>query len=141
MILERVDCLNFKDKMRKFMIGRYGQDELGKFILSLALILLIINLFVKTAALSAAALVLIIYSYYRIFSRDVRARYAENKKFLTSLDPLRRKFFSSKNKYDNRKVYKYIKCPKCKFEMKVPKNKGKIRVTCKKCGEKFIVKS
>ena len=123
------------------MIGRYGQDELGKFILSLALILLIINLFVKTAALSAAALVLIIYSYYRIFSRDVRARYAENKKFLTSLDPLRRKFFSSKNKYDNRKVYKYIKCPKCKFEMKVPKNKGKIRVTCKKCGEKFITKS
>lgn len=123
------------------MIGRYGQDELGKFILSLALILLIINLFVKTAALSATALVLIIYSYYRIFSRDVRARYAENKKFLTSLDPLRRKFFSSKNKYDNRKVYKYIKCPKCKFEMKVPKNKGKIRVTCKKCGEKFITKS
>lgn len=123
------------------MIGRYGQDELGKFILSLALILLIINLFVKAAVLSAAALVLIIYSYYRIFSRDVRARYAENKKFLTSLDPLRRKFFSSKNKYDNRKVYKYIKCPKCKFEMKVPKNKGKIRVTCKKCGEKFIVKS
>lgn len=123
------------------MIGRYGQDELGKFILSLALILLIINLFVKTAALSAAALVLIIYSYYRIFSRDVRARYAENKKFLTSLDPLRRKFFSSKNKYDNRKLYKYIKCPKCKFEMKAPKNKGKIRVTCKKCGEKFIVKS
>lgn len=123
------------------MIGRYGQDELGKFILSLALILLIINLFVKTAALSAAALVLIIYSYYRIFSRDISARYAENKKFLTSLDPLRRKFFSSKNKYDNRKVYKYIKCPKCKFEMKVPKNKGKIRVTCKKCGEKFIVKS
>ncbi|MBS6720360.1 MAG: hypothetical protein KH219_03860 [Peptoniphilus harei] len=133
--------MNFKDKMRKFMIGRYGQDELGKFILSLALILLIINLFVKTAALSAAALVLIIYSYYRIFSRDISARYAENKKFLTSLDPLKRKFFSSKNKYDNRKVYKYIKCPKCKFEMKVPKNKGKIRVTCKKCGEKFIVKS
>lgn len=123
------------------MIGRYGQDELGKFILSLSLILLIINLFVKTAALSAAALVLIIYSYYRIFSRDISARYAENKKFLTTLDPLRRKFFSSKNKYDNRKVYKYIKCPKCKFEMKVPKNKGKIRVTCKKCGEKFIVKS
>ncbi|MDU5466859.1 MAG: hypothetical protein E6084_03170 [Peptoniphilus harei] len=127
--------------MRKFMIGRYGQDELGKFILSLALIVLVINLFVKTAALSAVALVLIAYSYYRALSRDISARYAENKKFLSTVDPLRRKFFSSKNKYDNRKVYKYIKCPKCKFEMKVPKNKGKIRVTCKKCGEKFIVKS
>ncbi|WP_297393525.1 hypothetical protein [uncultured Peptoniphilus sp.] len=133
--------MNFKEKMRKFMIGRYGQDALGKFILSLALIVLVINLFVKTAALSAVALVLIAYSYYRIFSRDISARYAENKKFLTSIDPLRKKFFSSKTKYENRKVYKYIRCPKCKFEMKVPKDKGKIRVTCKSCGEKFVIKS
>lgn len=123
------------------MIGRYGQDELGKFILSLALILLVINLFVKTSALSAVALILIFYSYYRIFSRDTSARYAENKKFLDTIEPLRRKFFTSKNKYENRKVYKYIKCPNCKLEMKVPKGKGKIKVTCKSCGNKFIIKS
>lgn len=123
------------------MIGRYGQDELGKFILSLALILLVINLFVKTSALSALALILIFYSYYRIFSRDTSARYAENKKFLDTIEPLRRKFFTSKNKYENRKVYKYIKCPNCKLEMKVPKGKGKIKVTCKSCGNKFIIKS
>lgn len=123
------------------MIGRYGQDELGKFILSLTLILLVINLFVKTSALSAVALMLIFYSYYRIFSRDTSARYAENKKFLDTIEPLRRKFFTSKNKYENRKVYKYIKCPSCKLEMKVPKGKGKIKVTCKSCGNKFIIKS
>lgn len=123
------------------MIGRYGQDELGKFILSLTLILLVINLFVKTSALSVVALILIFYSYYRIFSRDTSARYAENKKFLDTIEPLRRKFFTSKNKYENRKVYKYIKCPSCKLEMKVPKGKGKIKVTCKSCGNKFIIKS
>lgn len=123
------------------MIGRYGQDELGKFILSLTLILLVINLFVKTSALSAVALMLIFYSYYRIFSRDTSARYAENKKFLDTIEPLRRKFFTSKNKYENRKVYKYIKCPSCKLEMKVPKGKGRIKVTCKSCGNKFIIKS
>ena len=133
--------MNFKEKMRNFMIGRYGQDELGKFILSLALILLVINLFVKTSVLSAVALILIFYSYYRIFSRDTSARYAENKKFLDTIEPLRRKFFTSKNKYENRKVYKYIKCPNCKLEMKVPKGKGKIKVTCKSCGNKFIIKS
>ena len=133
--------MNFKEKMKNFMIGRYGQDELGKFILSLALILLVINLFVKTSALSAVALMLIFYSYYRIFSRDTSARYAENKKFLDTIEPLRRKFFTSKNKYENRKVYKYIKCPNCKLEMKVPKGKGKIKVTCKSCGNKFIIKS
>lgn len=123
------------------MVGRYGQDELGKFILPLTLILLVINLFVKTSALSAVALMLIFYSYYRIFSRDTSARYAENKKFLDTIEPLRRKFFTSKNKYENRKVYKYIKCPSCKLEMKVPKGKGKIKVTCKSCGNKFIIKS
>lgn len=133
--------MNFKEKMRNFMIGRYGQDELGKFILSLDLILLVINLFVKTSALSAVALMLIFYSYYRIFSRDTSARYTENKKFLDTIEPLRRKFFTSKNKYENRKVYKYIKCPSCKLEMKVPKGKGKIKVTCKSCGNKFIIKS
>lgn len=133
--------MNFKEKMKNFMIGRYGQDELGKFILSLTLILLVINLFVKTSALSAVALMLIFYSYYRIFSRDTSARYAENKKFLDTIEPLRRKFFTSKNKYENRKVYKYIKCPSCKLEMKVPKGKGKIKVTCKSCGNKFIIKS
>ena len=133
--------MNFKEKMKNFMIGRYGQDELGKFILSLTLILLVINLFVKTSALSAVALMLIFYSYYRIFSRDTSARYAENKKFLDTIEPLRRKFFTSKNKYENRKVYKYIECPSCKLEMKVPKGKGKIKVTCKSCGNKFIIKS
>lgn len=133
--------MNFKEKMKNFMIGRYGQDELGKFILSLTLILLVINLFVKTSALSVVDLILIFYSYYRIFSRDTSARYAENKKFLDTIEPLRRKFFTSKNKYENRKVYKYIKCPSCKLEMKVPKGKGKIKVTCKSCGNKFIIKS
>ncbi|MFR8927964.1 hypothetical protein [Peptoniphilus senegalensis] len=133
--------MNFKEKIRNFMIGRYGQDELGKFILYLTLILLVINLFVKTSALSAVALMLIFYSYYRIFSRDTSARYSENKKFLDTIEPLRRKFFTSKNKYENRKVYKYIKCPSCKLEMKVPKGKGKIKVTCKSCGNKFIIKS
>ena len=123
------------------MIGRYGQDELGKFILSLTLILLVINLFVKTSVLSTVALILIFYSYYRIFSRDTSTRYTENKKFLDTIEPLRRKFFTSKNKYENRKVYKYIKCPSCKLEMKVPKGKGKIKVTCKSCGNKFIIKS
>lgn len=133
--------MNFKEKMRQFMVGRYGQDQLGKFILSLALVILIINLFVKNASLPTVALVLIIYSYYRILSRDVNARYKENRKFLDTVEPLKRKFSKSKNTYEKRKTYKYIKCPSCKFEMKVPRGKGKIRVTCKSCGNKFIIKS
>lgn len=133
--------MKIKEKFRQFMVGRYGQDQLGRFITFLALVLLIINLFVKKASLPTVALVLIIYSYYRIFSRDINARYRENQKFLDSVDPLRRKVFTSKTRYDNRKTYKYIKCPSCKLKMKVPRGKGKIRVTCKSCGNKFIINS
>lgn len=133
--------MKIKEKFRLFMVGRYGQDQLGRFITSLALVLLIINLFVKKASLPTVALVLIIYSYYRIFSRDINARYRENQKFLDSVEPLRRKVFTSKTRYDNRKTYKYIKCPSCKLKMKVPRGKGKIRVTCKSCGNKFIINS
>lgn len=133
--------MKIKEKFRQFMVGRYGQDQLGRFITFLALVLLIINLFVKKASLPTVALVLIIYSYYRIFSRDINARYRENQKFLDSVEPLRRKVFTSKTRYDNRKTYKYIKCPSCKLKMKVPRGKGKIRVTCKSCGNKFIINS
>ena len=130
-----------KEKFRQFMMGRYGNDQLGKFILFLVIICCGINIFLKKTWLATTAIILLIYFYYRAFSKDVNARYAENKKYLDAVDPLRKKFFKSKNKYQNRKVYKYIKCPNCKFEMKVPKGKGKIRVTCKSCGKKFEIKS
>ncbi len=123
------------------MVGRYGQDQLGRFITFLALVILLVNLFFKRASLPSLALVLIIYSYYRIFSRDINARYRENQKFLDAVEPLRRTIFTSKTRYNNRKTYKYIKCPTCKLKMKVPRGKGKIRVTCKSCGNKFIINS
>lgn len=123
------------------MVGRYGQDQLGRFITFLALVILLVNLFFNRASLPSIALVLIIYSYYRIFSRDINARYRENQKFLDAVEPLRRTIFTSKTRYNNRKTYKYIKCPTCKLKMKVPRGKGKIRVTCKSCGNKFIINS
>lgn len=133
--------MNIKEKFRQFMVGRYGQDQLGRFITFLALVILLVNLFFKMASLPSIALVLIIYSYYRIFSRDINARYRENQKFLDAVEPLRRTIFTSKTRYNNRKTYKYIKCPTCKLKMKVPRGKGKIRVTCKSCGNKFIINS
>lgn len=30
-------------------------------------------------------------------------------------------------------------CPKCSAKMRVPKNKGNIKVTCPKCEEKFVI--
>ena len=46
-----------------------------------------------------------------------------------------------KNKIVNLLDYKVIKCPTCSKRMRIPKNKGKIKVTCKECDTKFIIKS
>ncbi len=33
--------------------------------------------------------------------------------------------------------YSVISCPKCDTKLRVPKNKGKIKVTCPKCSNEF----
>lgn len=133
--------MNFKDKIRNFMIGRNGHDDLNFFIIALVGILLIVNIFVKKSFLLTIALVFLIYSYYRSLSKDISARQAENKKFLDAIKPLRKRFNFSKNRVKNRKEYKYFKCPKCGLQMKVPRGKGKILITCQNCGEKFKTES
>lgn len=123
------------------MIGRNGHDSLNTFIYALILVLLIVNIFVKNSILSTVAIILLIYSYYRLLSKDIASRSAENKKFLDTINPLLKKFNFSKNAFKNRKEYKYFTCPKCNLAMKAPRGKGKLLITCKKCGEKFHINS
>ena len=65
----------------------------------------------------------------------------ENQKFLKLVEPITSRFKKFKMRMDGRKDYKYFKCKNCKQEIKVPKGKGTIKVTCPKCGEKTIQKS
>jgi len=123
------------------MRGRYGADELNFFIFILILIMIVANAFFKKPIINGISTILIVYAYYRMLSRDITSRYNENKKFLDIMSPLSSKIFSEKNKFKNRKTYKYIKCPNCNLEMRVPRGKGKIIVKCNKCNEKFNAKS
>ena len=36
---------------------------------------------------------------------------------------------------------RHFRCPKCHQKVRVPRGKGKIQITCPKCGEKFIKKT
>ena len=74
--------MKFRDRMQNFMQGRYGTDDLGRFTLYLALIFCIISLFTKNGLLNTLAIVLIIISYVRMFSRKIYKRQAENQKYL-----------------------------------------------------------
>ncbi|HIT65875.1 MAG TPA: hypothetical protein IAB61_01325 [Candidatus Merdisoma merdipullorum] len=130
-----------RDKFQRFMQGRYGADELGRFLTILGLILIVINLFVRSSILSYVVLAILIYCYYRMFSRNGSSRYAENQKFLSWRNRVRSGPSSWKAELEQRKVYHIYRCPSCRQKIRVPRGKGNIIVTCPKCRTEFKKKS
>ena len=74
--------MNWRDRLNRFMYGRYGQDQFSRFLLVVCLILLLLSFFVRIPLLSILVLLLLGYVYFRMLSRNVTARYAENQKYL-----------------------------------------------------------
>ena len=75
-----------KDKLNRFMQGRYGVDNFARFTLGVALFVIVVGSFMRQNAaggvLDTVGFILIIYTYFRILSRNISARYAENQKYL-----------------------------------------------------------
>ena len=127
----------FFDKLgrgyRSFMAGRYGTDRLNMVILGTGVVLSLLALFIRVVLV---ALILILLSYgcmiwaiFRSLSRNTYKRYRENRRFLMLID-----------RFKDRQ-HRYFDCPRCRQPVRVPRGKGKIAITCPKCGEKFIRKS
>ena len=126
---------------RRFMYGRYGFDALSNFLLIIALVFYFVFSILKLRLLIIIPVLLLAYTYFRCFSKNIQKRYAENLKFKAIFKPVS-SFFSMRSKmWRDRKTHKYYKCHKCAQRMRVPKGKGKILVTCPKCKEEFIVKT
>jgi uncharacterized paraquat-inducible protein A len=124
---------------QRFMSGRYGGDHLSNFLCLVALLLLLVGMFVPGVYLLGIAL--LIWSYFRIFSRNVQKRYAENLKYLQYKNKVTGWFSARKVRFSQRKTYCYFRCPNCHQEIRVPRGRGRISVTCPKCQTKFIKKS
>ncbi len=133
-----------KEKFIRFMQGRYGVDQLSKFILILGLVFVVISaLFNNALSLLTYILgwVMVIYCYFRIFSRNIPKRYAENQAYLAKTYKIRTFFGKQKNIWQQRKTHHIYTCPCCKQKIPIPKGKGKIEVRCPKCGTTFIKNS
>lgn len=127
-----------KYKITAFFANRNGMDDLSKVMIWSSLIALLISNFIPVAWISSAlymlSLVGIIYAYVRVFSKKLDKRQAENNAYLSWVSQL-------KQRWQQRKTHKFYRCPKCKTVLRVPKGKGKINITCRSCGEKFIKKT
>ncbi len=130
-----------KEKIQRFMMGRYGADELSKAQSVVVMILLVLSLFGRLGILYWLALALMIYSIWRMFSKNVSKRYEENQKYLNYRYKATVKIDRMKKHFAQRKIYRFYKCPQCKQKVRVPKGRGKICITCPKCRTEFVKKS
>lgn len=138
-----------RERFNRFMYGRYGTDDLNRFMLLVGCVLIVVNLFVSSRILSWLVLVILVLTYYRMLSRDTWKRSEENRKFMEMTGGIRARF--SRNSYNRSGRggnygsyqatgdYKIYRCPSCgqKIRIRAPKGTGKIMVRCPKCQKEF----
>ncbi len=133
-------------KFQKFMYGRYGMDRLYNILLWSYLIILILALiFGKIfdgriyTVVSTAGLLLIIYAFFRVFSKNIEKRKKENGIWLSFENKIKRKCRLTARKWEFRKTHIFRKCPKCKAVLRLKKIKGRHSVSCPHCKETFKI--
>lgn len=129
-----------REKIQRFMWGRYGSDRLNQVLMVCALVLMVLSV-PGSDLLYLPALALLGYVYFRMFSRKIGKRSAENQWYLAREMKVRRWFQGRKRAFAERKEYKIFKCPSCGQKLRVPRGKGRIAIRCRKCNTEFIRKS
>ena len=123
----------FRMAVQRFMMGRYGTDKLNMLLLCVGLGLTVINMFIHLPTLNMVltllAWLMMGLVIFRTLSRNTYKRYRENRKYLMFLERIKDR------------EHRYYDCPKCRQQVRVPRGKGKISITCPKCREKFIKKT
>lgn len=135
----------FRDKFQHFMIGRYGMDQLGQFMMTMVLALIVINLFVRAALpsmiLDTLELAGLFGMYFRMFSKNVGKRYRENQAYMGMRFHVMDRWQKLVFRFREGRKYHIFKCPGCSQRIRIPRGHGKVSIHCPKCGKDFIKKT
>lgn len=152
------------------MFQRRNLDELNRAMLITAIVFTIIGTFFfpygawPRYVTGGVATVLLVLVVLRLFGKNPARRNTENMRFLaivTAVGDWFRRLFrprgtparthrtrphrarkAQKNPtWSEIRQYKYFICPQCTQRLRVPRGKGRIRVTCTRCGNVFETKS
>lgn len=133
------------------MMGRYGADELNRFLTICGWVLLLLGFVLSGISSNATVIVgsvlvalswaFLILSLFRTLSKNTSQRAAENYKYFVYRNKVTSWFKSLRTRWKDRKVHRYFRCPQCSTTVRVPKGKGKIRITCPHCKNQFIKKT
>ena len=133
-----------RERIARFMLGRNGQDQLNRFLMVLGLVLMLLGAVLRGGVgsfLYGVVLALLVLSYFRMLSKNLARRQAENERYLRLRYQAAGRLRQWKTRWDQRRDYRFFTCPACHTTLRVPKGHGKIRIVCRKCGSSFTRKS
>ena len=132
----------------RFMEGRYGADALGRFLSVSGCMIMLVCVIVRTLwngilsnLLFSLSLIVLVWCYSRVLSRNIQARQKENQRYLQKSQALYDWFALRRDCFSQRKDYAFFRCPGCGRTVRVPRGKGRIRITCRHCGFSFEKKT
>ena len=130
----------------RFMYGRNGMDQLNLVLMCVVLILDVVTMLVQRNH-AAVSMVLYwlsmagwVYVLFRMFSKNLSKRRGENQKFVNWVWRMKSSRAGAKERHAD-KDHKYFTCKNCKTICRVPVGKGKIIITCPKCGAQIHAKT
>ena len=127
--------LKMREKLIRFMYGRYGVDRLSKHLTTGALVLTVLSMFV--GIFLPVALLMMIWGYFRIFSKNHAARYKELCVYERFWGKVKKYPARWKYEMQQRKEYRIFQCPSCKQRIRIPKGRGQVEIRCQKCKTVF----
>ena len=127
--------------LQRFMAGRYGSDQLNFALLVLCLLLSLISQITGLYVLLLISYLPLLIAIFRMFSRNIYKRRAENAWFLKLWTPVKMWFVQKFTMLRQSKQYRFFRCPSCRATVRVPRGKGKIQIRCPHCGNTFLKKS
>ena len=131
----------------RIMEGRYGADELGRFLSISGCVVMLVGILLRRVSagvsnlLVSLALALVVWCYSRVLSKNMAKRREENGRYLQKEAAVLDWFALKRTCFDQRKEYAFFRCPGCSRTVRVPKGKGRVRITCRHCGYTFEKKT
>lgn len=134
--------------MARFMYGRNGMDQLNRALLIGYLILYFAGTLLagllKSQLLAwlveALTTVLAVLLIFRMLSKNLYKRREENQKWVSWWWRVKGSHAGARARHAD-KEHKYFTCKSCKAICRVPVGKGKIVITCPKCGAQIQAKT
>lgn len=138
--------------LRDFMQGRYGVDKLNIFLIFSGFVInALLNIarlpfiglirhellfYIISRILSLIAYIPYALALFRALSRNIDKRRSEEAAFMKVAEKWI-KYFSQKIRQSKDKEHRYFNCPSCHRTLRVPRDRGKIKIDCPHCGRQF----